>query len=95
MNTSFQSPVQKKYTSTINYSGYNESNNQVDKISDSMEQVYTSSMSRTDSVKKVDPKSDPKIDPSSDPRVATHITNVIQKLLISQIPVSFDPVVIG
>ena len=87
MDTSFQSPVQNKYISTINNSGYNESDNQVDKISDSEEHVDASSRSSTDSAKQVDP--------SSDPRVATHITNGIQKLLISQIPVSFEPVVIS
>ena len=50
MDTSFQSPVKKKDISTINNSGYNESNDQVDKISDSKEQVDTSSRSNTDSV---------------------------------------------
>ena len=47
MDTSFQSPAQKKDISTINDSGYNKSNNQVDKISDSKEQVDTSSRSNT------------------------------------------------
>ena len=75
MDTSFQSPVQKKDISTINDSGYNASNDQVDKISDSKEQVDTSIKSNTDSAKQVDP--------SSDARVDTHITDGIQKLLIS------------
>ena len=35
MDTSFQSPVQKNYISTINHSIYYESGNQEDKISDS------------------------------------------------------------
>ena len=87
MDTSFQSPVQKKDISTIKYSGYNESDNQVDKISYSKEQVDASSRSGTDS--------DEQVDPSSDPRVDTHITNRIQRLFISQIPVSLEPVVIG
>ena len=43
MDTSFQSPVQKKDISTINDSGYNKSNNQVYKISDSKEQGDMSS----------------------------------------------------
>ena len=34
MNTSFQSPVQNKDISTINDFGYNDSDNQVGKISD-------------------------------------------------------------
>ena len=87
MDTSCQSPVQKKYISTINDSEYNESNYQVDRISDSKEQVDASSRSRTNSAEQVDP--------NSDPRVATHITNGIPKLLINQTPVSFEPVVIG
>ena len=91
MDDSFHSTVQKKYIPTIKDSGYYESDNQVDKISDSEEQVDVSSRSSTDSAKQVDPK----IDPSSDPRVDTHITNGIQELLIIQIPVSFEPVVIG
>ena len=49
MNTSFQSPVQKKYISIINYSGYNEPDNQVGKISDSKEDVDASIRSSTDS----------------------------------------------
>ena len=48
MNTSFQSPIQKKDISTINNSGYNESNYQVDTISDSKE--------------KIDPSSNPMVD---------------------------------
>ena len=95
MDTSFQYPVQNKDISTINDSEYYESDDQVDKISDSEEHVDASSRSSTDSAKQVDPKSDPKSDPSSDPRVATHITKRIKKLLISQIPVSFEPVIIG
>ena len=79
IGTSFQSPVQKKDISIINNSGYYESDDQVNKISDSKEQVDASSRSSTDSAEQVDPKSDPKIDPSSDPRVATHITNRIKK----------------
>ena len=108
MDTSFKSPVQKKDIPTINNSGYNESDDQVDKLSDSKEQVETSIRSKTDSVKhvdasissstdstkQVDPKSDPKSDPSSDPRVARHITKGIKNLLVSQIPVSFETVVI-
>ena len=74
MDTPFQSPVQKKDISTINDYVYNNSNNQVDKISDSKEQVDTSSRSRTNSVEQVDP--------SSDLRVDTHITNGIQTLFI-------------
>ena len=66
MDTSFQFPVQKKGISTINDSGYNESNNQVDKISDSKEQVDASSRSSTDSAEQ--------FDTSSNPRVDTHIT---------------------
>ena len=72
-------------TTPINNCGYNDSNYQVDKISDSKEQVNTSNRSRTDSVEQVDP--------SSDPRVDTHITDGIQKLLIR--PITFEPVVIG
>ena len=85
MDTSFQSPVQKKYISTINDSGYNESNDQVDKISDSKEQVDTSSRSNTDYIKRVDLISDPRID--------THITNGIKKLSIRTI--TFESVMIG
>ena len=48
MDTSFQSHVQKKDISTINDSVYNKSNDQVDTISDSKEQV--------------DPSSDPRVD---------------------------------
>ena len=43
MDTSFQSPVQKKDISIINNSGYYESDDQVNKISDSKEQVDASS----------------------------------------------------
>ena len=39
MDTSFQSPIRKKDISTINDSGYIESKIQVDKLSDSKEQV--------------------------------------------------------
>ena len=85
IDTSFQSPIQKKDISTINDSRCNDSNNQVDKISDSKEQVDTSSRSRTESVGQVDPISDPRLD--------THITDGIQKLSIR--PITFDPVVIG
>ena len=87
MDTSFQSPVQKKDISTINDSGYNESNDQVDKISDSKEQVDKSIRSSTDSAEQVDPISDPRLD--------THINDGIQKLLISQISISAELVVIG
>ena len=62
MDTSFQSPVQNKDISTINNSRYNESNNQVDNISDSKEQVDTSSRSNTDSVEQVDPSSNRTVD---------------------------------
>ena len=86
MDTSFQFLVQKKDISTIKNYGYNESNYQVDKISDFKEQVDASSRSITDPAKQVDL--------SSDPRVYTHITEGIQKLLISQIPISVKPVVI-
>ena len=48
MDTSFQSPMQKKYISKINDSGYNKSNNQVDTISGSKEQVDPNSDSRVD-----------------------------------------------
>ena len=72
MDNSFQSPVQNKDISIINYYGYNELNNQVEKISDSKEQVDTSSRSNSDSVKQ--------LDPSSNPRVNIHITDGIQKL---------------
>ena len=77
MDTSFQSLVQNKYISTINNSGYYESDDQVDKISDAEEQVDVSSISSTDSAKQVDPKSDPKSNPRINPRVATHIINRI------------------
>ena len=53
MDTSFQSPIQKKYTPAINYSGYNESDDQVDKISDSEKHVDMSRRSRNDSAKQV------------------------------------------
>ena len=91
MDTSFQSPVQNKDVSTINSSGYYESYDQVYKISDYEEQVDASIRSSTDSAKQVNPKSDP----ISDPRIATHITNGIQKLLINQIPISVELFVIG
>ena len=87
MDTLFQSPVQNKDISTINDSRYNNSNDQVDKINDTKEQVDTSSRSSTDSSEQVDP--------SRYPRVDTHITDGIQKLLISQIPISAELVVIG
>ena len=48
MDTSYQSPIQKKYLSTINDSAYYESGNQVDTISDSKEQVDPSSDLRVD-----------------------------------------------
>ena len=47
-DTSFHSPIQKKYASTINDSGYYESGNQVDTISDSKKQVDPSSNPRVD-----------------------------------------------
>ena len=71
MDTSFKSPVQKKDIPTINNSGYNESDDQVDKLSDSKEQVETSIRSKIDSVKHVDPISNPRVD--------KHITDGIQK----------------
>ena len=86
MDTSFKSPVQKKDISTINDSGYNEPDDQLGKISDTKEQVDASSRLSINSTEQVDP--------SSDPRVYTHITNGIQKWLIIQIPLSFEPVVI-
>ena len=86
IDTSYHSPVKKKDISTINESGYNEPDYQVGKISDSNEQVDASSISSTDSAEQVDPNSNPRVD--------THITDVIQKLLINQIPVSFYPVII-
>ena len=43
MDISFQSPIQNKEVSTINNSAYYESEDQVDTISDSKEQVYSSS----------------------------------------------------
>ena len=46
MDNSFQSPIQKKYISTIKDSAYYESDNQVDTISDSKEQVDLESMVR-------------------------------------------------
>ena len=67
MDTLFQSPVQNKDISTINDSRYNNSNDQVDKINDTKEQVDTSSRSNTDSAKQVDQ--------SSNPRVDTHLTD--------------------
>ena len=54
MNTSFQYPVQNKDISKINDSEYNESENQVDNISDSEEQVDEISRSSTDSDEQVD-----------------------------------------
>ena len=87
MDTLFQSPVQKKDTSTINDSGYNEPDNQVGMISYSNPQVDTSSRSSTNSPKQVDP--------STYQRGDTHITNGIQKILITQISVSFEPIVIA
>ena len=48
MDTSYQSPIQKKDTSTINDSAYYESDNQVDTISDSKKQVDPSSNPRVD-----------------------------------------------
>ena len=78
--TSFKSPVKKKDISTINDSGYNESNNQVDKISDSEEQVDMSSRSNTDSIEQVDS--------SKNPRVDTKFADIIKKLLIR--PITFD-----
>ena len=48
MDTSFQSPIQNKYISTINDSEYYESDDQVDTISDSKEQVNPSSNPRVD-----------------------------------------------
>ena len=81
MDTSFQSPIKKKDLSTINDSGYIESSNEVDKISESKEQVDTSNRSISDSVEQVDP--------SSYLRVDTHITDQIQKLSIR--PITFEP----
>ena len=81
MDASFQSPMQKKDISIINDSGYYESENQVDKISDSKEHVDATSRSSTYSVEQVDPKSDTNSDPSSDPTVATHITNGYSKII--------------
>ena len=95
MDTSSQCPVQKRDISTINDSWYYESDDQVDKISDSEVQVDVSSKSSTNSTEQVEPKIDLSRDPSSDPRGATRITNWIQKLLINQIPVSFEALVIG
>ena len=85
MDTLFQSPVQNKDISTINDSGYNDSDDQVGKISDSKEQIETSSRLRTYSFKQVDPNSDPRVD--------NHINDRIQKLLIR--PILFEPAVIG
>ena len=48
MDTSFQSRIQKKDISTINNSTYYGSDNQVDTISDSKEQVDTSRNKRVD-----------------------------------------------
>ena len=56
MDTSFKSPVQNKDISTINNYEYYESDDQVDKISDSEEQADASSRSSTDSAKQVDQK---------------------------------------
>ena len=47
-DTSFQSPIQKRYVLTINNSAYNESENKVDTISNSNKQVDTSSDPRVD-----------------------------------------------
>ena len=47
-NTSFQSPIKMKGISTINYFAYYESDEQVDTISDSKEQVDPSSNPRLD-----------------------------------------------
>ena len=85
MDTSFQSPVQKKDISTLKNSGYNESNYQVDKISDSKEQVDTSIRPNTDYVEQVYPIRNTRVD--------THITDVIKKLPIR--PITFEPVAIG
>ena len=54
VNTSFQSPVEKRDISTINNSGNYESGNHVHKISDSEEQVDAISRSSTYSVEQVD-----------------------------------------
>ena len=48
MNTSFQSPIQKKDISTISDYGYSESNDRVDTISYSKEKVDPSSNTRLD-----------------------------------------------
>ena len=48
MDTSFQSPIQKKDISKINDSAYYESDDQLDTISDSKEQVDPSSYPRVD-----------------------------------------------
>ena len=48
MDTSYQSPIQKKYISTINNSAYYELDDQVDTISDFKEQVDPSSYPRID-----------------------------------------------
>ena len=71
--------------STINDSGYYESDEQVDEIIDSKEQVDARISLRIDSAeqvnalggsnKLVDAKSNPKSDPISDPKVATYTTN--------------------
>ena len=58
MDNSFQSPIQKKDISTINNSGYNKSNDQVDTISDSKEHVDPNSNPRvythiTDGIQKL------------------------------------------
>ena len=48
MDTSFQSPIQKKDILTINDSAYYESDDQVDTLSDPKEQVDPSSYPRVD-----------------------------------------------
>ena len=48
MDTSYQAPIQKKDISTINNSAYYESDDQLDTISDSKEQVGPSSDPRVD-----------------------------------------------
>ena len=91
--------------STINNSGYSESDEQVDEIIDSEEQVGAMNWLRNDSAKQVDAisdsdklvdaGSDSKSNPSSNPKVATHITsrNSKQKILINPtIPVAIVPI---
>ena len=56
MDTSFKSPVQSKDISTINSSGYHESDDQLDKKSDSEKQVDTNIRSSTDTAIQVDSK---------------------------------------